>query len=119
MYCSIVIVVVYCSCSVVGLGLVVIIELLNYYYTKYLSCGALVSSNLYAWTRHKLATRMAALLGSRDQFDPSLEDWTNYVERLGQFFEANRIVGDSEDIKKKRRSTFLSVVGPFLSVVEG
>ena len=63
-------------------------------------------------TRHKLATRMAALLGSIDQFDPSLEDWANYVERLGQFFEANGIVGDSEDIKKKRRSTFLSVVGP-------
>ena len=55
---------------------------------------------------------MAALLGSIDQFDPSLEDWANYAERLGQFFEANGIVGDSEDIKKKRRWTFLSVIGP-------
>ena len=32
------------------------------------------------------------------------------IERLGQYFEANRIVG--EENAAKRRSTFLSVVGP-------
>ena len=64
---------------------------------------------ILAWTRHKLATKMA-LLGSIEHFDPALEDWANYVERLGQYFEANGIVG--EDNAAKRRSTFLSVVGP-------
>ena len=53
-------------------------------------------------TRHKLLTRMA-LLRSIEHFDP-------YIERLGQYFEANRIVG--EENAAKRRSTFLSVVGP-------
>ena len=53
-------------------------------------------------TRHKLATRMA-LLRSIEHFDP-------YIERLGQYFEANRIVGEKN--AANRRSTFLSVVGP-------
>ena len=39
-----------------------------------------------------------------------MEEWANYVERLKQYFEANGIVGD--DKAAKRRSTFLSVVGP-------
>ena len=53
---------------------------------------------------------MSGLLGSIDKFDPELEDWAQYVERVGQFFEANGIVG--EENAAKRRSTFLSVVGP-------
>ena len=52
--------------------------------------------------QHKLVTRMA-LLRSIEHFNP-------YIERLGQFFEANRIVG--EENTAKRRPTFLSVVGP-------
>ena len=53
---------------------------------------------------------MSTLLGKLDHFDPELEGWSEYVERLQQFFEANGIVG--EDNHAKRRSTFLSVVGP-------
>ena len=44
-----------------------------------------------------------ALLRSIEHFNP-------YIERLGQYFQANRIVGE-ENIAK-RRPTFLSVVGP-------
>ena len=55
-------------------------------------------------TRHKLATRMA-LLRSIEHFNP-------YIERLGQYFEANRIVG--EENTAKRQPNFLSVVGPGL-----
>ena len=53
---------------------------------------------------------MAALLGKIDSFDPELEDWPEYVERLEQFFEANGIVG--EDNEARQRSVFISVVGP-------
>ena len=55
---------------------------------------------------------MSGLLGNIDHFDPEVEDWTQYVERVGQFFEANGIVG--EENAAKRRSTFLSIVGPVL-----
>ena len=40
----------------------------------------------------------------------SIEHFIPYIERLGQYFEANRIVGEQNSAK--RRSTFLSVVGP-------
>ena len=50
---------------------------------------------------------MAAVLGKIEQFDAELEEWPQYVERLQFFFAANGI----EDAGKKR-SVFLSVVGP-------
>ena len=50
---------------------------------------------------------MAAVLGKIEQFDAELEEWPQYVERLQFFFAANGI----EDANKKR-SVFLSVVGP-------
>ena len=53
---------------------------------------------------------MAGLLGIIDAFDPEVEEWPQYVERLEHFFEANGIVG--EENKAKRRSTFLTVIGP-------
>ena len=53
---------------------------------------------------------MAGLLGEIDEFNPDLEEWSLYVERLEHFFEANGIVG--EDNATKRRSSFLSVIGP-------
>ena len=53
---------------------------------------------------------MASLLGNIEQFDPAVEEWANYVEQLEQYFKANGIVGDNK--AAKRRSTFLSVVGP-------
>ena len=48
---------------------------------------------------------MAALLGRIDQFNPEQEEWSQYVERLIQFFEANDIIG--EDKAAKRRATSL------------
>ena len=53
---------------------------------------------------------MAGLLGKIDEFNSDLEEWPQYVERLGHFFEANGITG--ADNATKRRSTFLSVIGP-------
>ena len=54
--------------------------------------------------------RMSGLLGKINHFDPELEEWSQYVEQLGEFFKANGIVG--EENKAKRWATFLSVVGP-------
>ena len=53
---------------------------------------------------------MAGLLGKIDDFNSDLEEWPQYVERLGHFFEANGITG--ADNATKRCSTFLSVIGP-------
>ena len=50
-----------------------------------------------------------ALLGHIEQFDPAVEQWTQYVERLEQFFVANDVIGDDKAVK--RRAAFLSVVG--------
>ncbi len=51
-----------------------------------------------------------ALLGHIEQFDPAVEQWTQYVERLEQFFVAtNDVTG--EDKKDKKRATFLSLMG--------
>jgi hypothetical protein len=52
---------------------------------------------------------MVALLGKIDTFDPELEEWPQYVERLDQFFEANDLTGDGK--ATKRRATFLTVIG--------
>ncbi len=53
---------------------------------------------------------MAGLLGKIEQYDPEVEEWPQYVERLEHFFKANGIVGEAN--ADKRRSTFLTVVGP-------
>ena len=53
---------------------------------------------------------MAALLGRIDQFESEQEQWPQYVERLEQFFKANKIIGDGK--AAKRRATLLSVMGP-------
>ena len=53
---------------------------------------------------------MAALLGQINAFDPAVEEWPQYVERLEQYFEANGITGG--DNAAKRRSVFISVMGP-------
>ena len=50
---------------------------------------------------------MAAVFGKVGEFDVAREEWPQYVEWLGHFFEANRI----ED-KGKKRSIFLMMVGP-------
>ena len=43
---------------------------------------------------------MAALLGKIDQFDPELEGWPQYVERLEQFLEANNLSGEDKVTKR-------------------
>ena len=53
---------------------------------------------------------MAGLLGKIEHFDPQSEEWTRYVERVQQFFEANELTG--EDKAVKRRATFLTLIGP-------
>ena len=57
---------------------------------------------------------MAGLLGKVESFNPELEDWPQYVERLEHFFEANGLTG--EDYMAKRRSTFLSAIGSFVCI---
>ena len=52
---------------------------------------------------------MTGLLGKIDEFNSYLEEWPQYVERLGHFFENGITEADNAT---KRRSTFLSVIGP-------
>ena len=49
------------------------------------------------------------LLGHIEEFDPAVEEWKQYVERLEQFLQANDITGADKAVK--RRATFLSVIG--------
>ena len=53
---------------------------------------------------------MAAILGKIEHYDPQTEEWTEYVERVQQFFVANSLTG--EDKAEKRRATFLTLIGP-------
>ena len=53
---------------------------------------------------------MAALLGNIEPFDPEVEEWPEYTERLGQYFEANDLLGDAK--AAKRRATLISMMGP-------
>ena len=50
---------------------------------------------------------MAAVFGKVREFDVAREEWPQYVERLGHFFEANRIEDEG-----KKTSIFLTMVGP-------
>ena len=50
---------------------------------------------------------MTSLVGRVDQFDPNLEHWQLYVDRLGHFLDANGITDEG-----KKRSVFLAVIGP-------
>ena len=53
---------------------------------------------------------MAATLGKIDPCDPEVERWPEYVERLDQYLEANDIVGEGKEAK--RRAVLISVMGP-------
>ena len=52
---------------------------------------------------------MAVVFGKAGEFDAAKEEWSQYVERLGHFFEANGIEDEG-----KKRSIFLTVVGPMV-----
>ncbi len=47
------------------------------------------------------------LLGRLDEFDGSKEEWPQYIEQVNNFFVANGI-----DDATKKKSAFLSSVGP-------
>ena len=48
---------------------------------------------------------MATTHGRVGEFDPNLEDWTSYTERLQQYFTANDVAED------KQRAVLLSGCG--------
>ena len=50
---------------------------------------------------------MAAVHGAVSPFDPSIDEWSEYVERLQFYFTANGIKEDS-----KKRTVLLSCCGP-------
>ena len=50
---------------------------------------------------------MAALFGHIERFNPKTEIFSECVERLGFYFEANSVA----DIKKKK-AIFLTLIGP-------
>ena len=50
---------------------------------------------------------MSSTIGHIGEYEESREEWTQYAERLGHFLAANGI-----DAAEKKRSVFLSVVGP-------
>ena len=51
---------------------------------------------------------MATLFGTIGEFDPSVEDWTSYSERMDFYYlQANEVENPS-----KRRSILLTSVGP-------
>lgn len=64
---------------------------------------------------------MAALLGKImdgkiEPFDPDAEEWPEYVERLGQFFEANNLVGEAKAMSNAHlvdEALYLPVVQEF------
>ena len=54
-----------------------------------------------------LVTRMATVHGTLSAFDPAMDEWTEYIERLQFYFTANGIKDDS-----KKRAVLLSSCGP-------
>ena len=50
---------------------------------------------------------MAMLLGKVEEFDPKKEEWSQHVERLGHFFEADAIT-DAD----RKKAAFLAMIGP-------
>ena len=54
----------------------------------------------------ELSAVMAATLGRIEEFDGDHEEWSQYQERLGHFFQANGVVEET-----KKRSVFLTLIG--------
>ena len=52
---------------------------------------------------------MAAYIGRIEAFDETIEPWSSYVERLGQYFKANK-VDDSLKV-----ASLLSLIGEKLT----
>ena len=50
---------------------------------------------------------MTGMIGKVEEFDSLREEWPQYEERLGHFFEANSITQN-----EKKRAVLLTVIGP-------
>ena len=50
--------------------------------------------------RWRTGSDMAGLLGKMDELNSGLEEWPQYVERLGHFFETNGITGADNATKR-------------------
>ena len=48
---------------------------------------------------------MAVSIGSIEEFDPVKEEWAQYAERMGHYFDANGV-----DTAEKKRSAFLAAI---------
>ena len=57
-------------------------------------------------------TIMAAVIGTVGEFDDKSDTWTNYIDRLDQFFIANDISAPQAGHSDKRKAILLSCVGP-------
>ena len=67
-----------------------------------------INRSVQLWLRYYiLATRMATVHGTLSAFDPAMDNWTEYVERLQFYFTANGIKDDS-----KKCAVLLSSCGP-------
>ena len=64
--------------------------------SKLLTRAGCKSSKILSRIPNKLATRMATLFGKIDKLDASKENWTQYVERIGHFFQTNDIADGQE-----------------------
>ena len=73
------------------------------------SCTIVIIVILNTYATQQLATRMAEkappLLGSMDIFNPDVDDWSAYVERLESFFLANEIKDN------KKVAVLITVIG--------
>ncbi len=49
---------------------------------------------------------VAAYLGQMQPFEPGIDDWQSYTERMEQFFAAN-VIADED----KKRAVFLTLIG--------
>ena len=48
---------------------------------------------------------MVTLIGQVEAFQPGVDDWEQYTERLGQYFAANGIEDDDKKFCKLLKST--------------
>ena len=57
-----------------------------------------------------MTRRGGRILEEIEYYDSQTEEWTDYIERVDQFFEVNGLTGEGK--ADQRHSTFLTLVGP-------
>jgi hypothetical protein len=53
---------------------------------------------------------MAAYIGKIEAFDETIEPWSSYVERLGQYFKANKVDDSLKHCKMDSLSTAINLM---------